>query len=286
MCRVAEVLREYGGVYASHIRDEGDQIIDALDEAIEIGAAGDANTILSHHKLIGPKNHGRSVETLKHVSEAIKTKPVALDCYPYAAGSTILRKDRLPVSSRVIVTKSVPFPQYAGQDLDVIAAQMGLSPEDAVDALQPAGAIYFVMDEQDVQRILAFEHTMIGSDGMPHDTAPHPRLWGTFPRVLGHYCRDVGLFTLEQAVHKMTGLTAGHFKLPARGLLAPGYFADVTIFEAATVADKATWDLPTLQAQGIAAVIVNGSLSWQDGVGTGARAGCVIRLTDPPIINP
>jgi N-acyl-D-aspartate/D-glutamate deacylase len=82
--------------------------------------------------------------------------------------------------------------------------------------LQPASAIYFLMDEADVRRVLAFPQTMIGSDGMPHDTAPHPRLWGTFPRVLGHYCRDVGLFSLEEAVHKMTGLTARHFRLPGR----------------------------------------------------------------------
>src|SRR5207253_3596591 len=135
-------------------------------------------------------------DTLGHIAQAMQRQPIGLDCYPYNAGSTILRKDRLAVSSRVIVTRSVPHPEFAGQDLDAIAATMGLSPEDAVDALQPAGAIYFLMDEQDVQRILAFPGTMIGSDGLPHDPAPHPRLWGTFPRVLGHYSRDVGLFPL------------------------------------------------------------------------------------------
>ncbi|QHI99017.1 amidohydrolase family protein [Xylophilus rhododendri] len=277
---VISAMRGYGGVYASHIRDESDRIFEAMDEAIAVGAAGAANTVLSHHKLIGKHNHGRSVQTLAHVAQARLSHPVALDAYPYTAGSTVLRKDRLPVSSRVIVTKSVPHPEHAGRDLDDIARDMGLSPEDAVDALQPAGAIYFLMDEQDVQRILKFPATMVGSDGIPHDSAPHPRLWGTFPRVLGHYCRDVGLFTLEEAVHKMTGLTATHFKLPGRGVLAVGNFADVTVFDAGGIADLATWEAPTRQAAGIDAVLVNGALAWRDGAATGVFKGRVIRHSD------
>ena len=175
------------------------------------------------------------------------------------------------------MTKSVPYPQYAGRDLDDIARDMGLSPEDAVDALQPAGAIYFIMDEADVERILAYPGTMIGSDGMPHDPAPHPRLWGTFPRVLGHYCRDVGLFTLEQAVHKMTGKPAAYFRLPARGRIAEGFAADIVVFDADAIADTATWDAPTRQAQGIDHVLVNGRLAWSFGASTGTHAGSVIR---------
>ncbi|MFJ1252039.1 amidohydrolase family protein [Cupriavidus sp. CuC1] len=280
MAAVAAVMRGYGGVYASHIRDEGDRIHEALDEAFEIGAAGGAPVVVSHHKLIGPKNHGRSAGTLGHIARAAQRQLIGLDCYPYNAGSTILRKDRLAVSSRVIVTRSVPHPEFAGQDLEVIAATMGLSPEDAVDALQPAGAIYFLMDEQDVQRILAYPETMIGSDGLPHDPAPHPRLWGTFARVLGHYCRDLGLFPLEQAVHKMTGLTARYFRLPGRGILSPGNFADITIFDAASVADMATFAQPVVRAKGIETVIVNGTIAWNGGESTGARAGAVIRRND------
>ena len=277
---VASVLRQFDSVYATHIRDEGDKIFDALDEAFAVGAAGSAPTVISHHKLIGPRNHGRSTETLAYIAQAMTRQPVGLDCYPYTAGSTILRRDRLPVASRVIVTSSVPHPEYAGLDLDDIAARMGLSPEDTVDALQPAGAIYFLMDEADVQRILAYPPTMIGSDGLPHDTAPHPRLWGTFARVLGHYCRDIGLFTLEAAVHKMSGLTAATFGLPARGVLKPGYFADITIFDPETIMDRATWGAPTSRSVGIDTVIVNGVVSWRGDTATGARAGAVIRLTD------
>ncbi|OZI30741.1 D-aminoacylase [Bordetella genomosp. 10] len=274
---VAQVLREYGGIYASHIRDEADHIFAALDEAFAVGAAGQAPVLVSHHKLIGPKNHGRSVQTLAHIASAAERQPVRLDAYPYVAGSTILRKDRLAVSSRVIVTKSAPLPQYAGWDLDKIAEDMGVTPEEAVDALQPAGAIYFIMDERDVERILAYPGTMIGSDGMPHDPAPHPRLWGTFPRVLGYYCREMQLFTLEEAVHKMTGMTAGYFGLPGRGVLKPDNYADVVVFDPATIADTATWSSPTRQAQGIDCVLVNGSMAWHDGKSTGSRTGAVVR---------
>lgn len=280
MAQVAEVIGPYGGVYASHIRDEGDHVFAALDEAFAIGRAANAPVVVSHHKLIGPRNHGRSVQTLAHVRAAMAHQSIALDCYPYCAGSTILRKDRIPVSSRIIVTASQPHPEFAGMDLDVIAQRLGVSMEDAVDRLLPAGAIYFLMDEADVRRVLAFPQTMIGSDGMPHDSAPHPRLWGTFPRVLGHYCRDVGLFSLEEAVHKMTGLTARHFRLPGRGVLCEGAFADITVFDADRIADRATWDAPTLRADGIDTVIVNGQPTWQDGRSLGVRGGRVVRLTD------
>jgi N-acyl-D-amino-acid deacylase len=280
MAQVAEVIGPYGGVYASHIRDEGDHVFAALDEAFAIGRAAQAPVVVSHHKLIGPHNHGRSVQTLAHVREAMAHQPIALDCYPYCAGSTILRKDRIAVSSRIIVTQSLPHPEFAGMDLDAIAQRLGVSMEDAVDLLQPAGAIYFLMDEADVRRVLAFPQTMIGSDGMPHDASPHPRLWGTFPRVLGHYCRDVGLFSLEQAVHKMTGLTARHFRLPGRGVLCEGAFADITVFDADRIADRATWEAPTLRAEGIDAVIVNGRPAWRDGESLGVRSGRVVRLTD------
>lgn len=274
---VAKVLRDYGGIYASHIRDEADQIFAALDEAFAVGAAGQAPVLVSHHKLIGPRNHGRSVQTLAHIAEAATRQPVRLDAYPYVAGSTILRKDRLAVSSRIIVTKSEALPQYAGWDLDKIAEDMGVTQEAAVDALQPAGAIYFIMDEADVERILAYPGTMIGSDGLPHDPAPHPRLWGTFPRVLGYYCREMQLFTLEEAVHKMTGMTAGYFRLPERGLLKTGHYADIVIFDAETIADTATWSSPTRQAKGISCVFVNGVPAWRDGASTGSRTGAVVR---------
>jgi N-acyl-D-amino-acid deacylase len=161
-------------------------------------------------------------------------------------------------------------------DLEAIAERMGMPVRDAVEALLPAGAIYFAMDEADVQRILAFPETMVGSDGLPHDAAPHPRLWGTFPRVLGHYVRDVGLFSLETAVHKMTGLTARSFGLEGRGLIKQGMAADITLFDAQTVGDVATFESPIRAAPGIDTVIVNGQVAWRDGRSTGARPGRVL----------
>lgn len=274
---LVQPLRELGGIYASHIRDEGEHVIPALDEACAVGAAGCAPLVVSHHKLSGRRNHGRSVETLRYLAQAARRQPVALDCYPYNAGSSMLRMSNVQRASRVLITRSAPHPEFAGQDLDRIAQQLGVSIEQAVDALQPAGAIYFMMDERDVQRILAFPHTMIGSDGLPHDVAPHPRLWGAFPRVLGHYCRELGLFSLETAVYKMTGLTAQTFGLPGRGLLAPGMHADITVFDPDHVADRADWLAPTRPSAGIDLVIVNGILAWRDGGATGARAGRVIR---------
>ena len=204
------------------------------------------------------------------------TQAVRLDCYPYTAGSTILSADRAASSTRVIVTWSKSLPEYAGQDLADIAKKMGVSEEQAVARLNPAGAIYFRMDEADVQRILQFDETMIGSDGLPHDAAPHPRLWGSFPRVLGHYGRTLGLFPLEKAVHKMTGLTAKNFGLKDRGVLKEDAYADLTLFDADTVAEAATYEAPIANAHGIDTVIVNGAIVWRDGRSTGARPGRVL----------
>jgi N-acyl-D-amino-acid deacylase len=118
---------------------------------------------------------------------------------------------------------------------------------------------------------------MIGSDGLPHDARPHPRLWGSFPRVLGHYSRSLGLFPLETAVWKMTGLTAGNFGLTDRGVIRAGAFADLTVFDPETVGDAATFEDPERPATGIEQVWVNGALAWTEGAATGARTGRVLR---------
>lgn len=155
----------------------------------------------------------------------------------------------------------------AGSGVDE-GQQLGIRREgqalEAARRLQPGSAIYFLMDENDVQRVLAFEETMIGSDGIPVGASPHPRLWGTFPRVLGHYSREVGLFPLETAVWKMTGLTARNFGLNGRGTLKVGHHADAVVFDAGTVRDAASYETPTRPAEGIVdVVIVNGAITWQ-----------------------
>ena len=201
----------------------------------------------------------------------------SLDCYPYTAGSTMIRTDRGMLEGRVLIASSTPHPECAGRDLADIAREWGLSREDAAKKMQPGSAIYFMMDETDVQRIMGFDETMIGSDGIPVGDSPHPRLWGTFARVLGHYSRDVGLFPLETAVWKMTGLTARNFGLAGRGSIAVGNAADVVVFDAATVKDSASYEHPTRAAAGIELVVVNGDVTWRNGAHSGARSGQVLR---------
>jgi N-acyl-D-amino-acid deacylase len=274
---VAQPLKAYGGRYVTHMRYEDDRIVEAMEETLRIGREVGVPVVISHHKVVGPRNRGRSVETLALLAKTGEHQSVCLDCYPYTASSTILSADRIALSSRILITWSKPHPEFAGMELAQAAGRLGLTQEQAAAALSPAGAIYFSMDEADVQRILQFDQTMVGSDGLPHDAKPHPRLWGTFARVLGHYCRDLGLFPLETAIYKMTGLTARNFGLKERGLLRPGYWADITIFDAAEIGDAASFDAPTQAARGIDSVIVNGVPVWREGRSTGARPGRVLR---------
>lgn len=274
---VCRPLARHKGLYCTHMRDEGDRVVESLEEAFRIGRELGVPVVISHHKVVGTQNRGRSSETLPLIERRMREQAVALDCYPYCASSTILSVSRVAVASRVLVTWSKPHPEFSGLELAEVARRMGLSIEHTVERLLPAGAIYFSMDEADVQRILAFEHTMIGSDGLPHDAAPHPRLWGTFPRVLGHYSRALKLFPLETAVYKMTGLTARTFGLEGRGVVREGAFADLTLFDAGEIDEAATFARPIQPAKGVDTVIVNGKVVWRDGGPTGARPGQVLR---------
>jgi N-acyl-D-amino-acid deacylase len=274
---VCQPLSRHHGLYCTHMRDEGGAVLDSLEETFRIGRELGVPVVISHHKLAGKPNHGRSRETLPRIAERMRTQAIGLDCYPYCASSTILSASRVAHASRVLVTWSKPHPECAGLELTEAAARMGLPVDQAIARLLPAGAIYFSMDEGDVQSILAFEHTMIGSDGLPHDAAPHPRLWGSFARVLGHYARGLNLFPLETAVYKMTGLTAKTFGLQDRGVLKPGAYADITVFDAGTVDEAATFARPIQPAKGIDIVVVNGAIVWRDGRANGARPGRVLR---------
>jgi N-acyl-D-amino-acid deacylase len=269
-------LKDHGGIYCTHMRDEEDGVIDSLAETFRIGREVGVPVVVSHLKVVGPANHGRSGEALAFIREHMGRQSICMDCYPYTAGSTVLSAHRAASSSRVIVSWSKTLPQYAGRDLDDVAREMGVDQAEAIRRLLPAGGIYFRLDEADVQRILADDNVMIGSDGLPHDASPHPRLWGTFPRVLGHYGRGLGLFTLEKAVHKMTGLTAKNFGLKDRGVLREGAYADLALFDANTVDEAATYEKPIAPARGIEAVIVNGAVVWRDGQPTAARPGRVL----------
>jgi len=275
---VCRPLSARNAVYCTHMRSEGDGVVDSLEETFRIGRELAIPVVVSHHKLMGKPNYGRSAETLPIIEKAMRSQTIGLDCYPYTASSTILSWSRVGIASKVLVSWSKSHPEFSGMDLKDIARIMNLSEEKAVQKLLPAGAIYFSMDEEDVQRILAFEHTMIGSDGLPHDAAPHPRLWGTFGRVLGHY-RRLGLFSLEEAIYKMTGLTAATFGLNGRGVVKEGFAADLVLFDDAAIAEAASFEKPVAHTKGIETVIVNGEPVWHQGRSTGARPGQVLKLT-------
>lgn len=270
-------LKAFGARYVTHMRNESDAVLDSLEETFTIGREAGVPVIVSHHKVQGKENFGRSCETLACFEKHMHGQDIGLDIYPYCASSTVLKADSIALSERVKITWSKARPDLAGRDLADIARELGCDIYEAAEELQPAGAIYFSMSEEDVQRILKFEHAMIGSDGLPHDEFPHPRLWGTFPRVLGHYCRDLELFPLEEAVRRMTGLSAEKFGLKGRGTVAEGNYADLCVFDETTVIDRASFDEPTAPAGGIESVFVNGRMVWGDGAHTGARPGRALR---------
>jgi len=274
---LVRLLRPAGALYTTHMRNEGSAVIDSLEESFAAGRAAGVPVVISHHKTIGRENFGRTAETLPVIATAMARQEVGLDVYPYIASSTVLSAAQAERALKVLVTWSKSAPEQAGRELAAIAAEWGVSIHEAVERLQPAGAVYWTMDEADVQRVLRFAHTMIGSDGLPHDAHPHPRLWGAFPRVLGHYCRELGLFGLEEAVRRMTGLSAARFGLSGRGILAAGAYADITVFDPETVIDRATFETPTMPAAGIEHVFVNGRPVWSEGKPTGERPGRALR---------
>ena len=275
---MAEVAQAHGKLYVTHMRDEGDRVREALEETFLIGREARCGVQISHHKCAGLANHGLSEVTLEMIDAAGLRQDVGLDTTPWIASSTMLNSGRHRQATRVLVADSVPYPELAGRDLAEVAEAWGVDIDTAMERLLPATGIFFVMDEGDVRRILSYPRTMVCSDGIARGRHPHPRTWGTFPRVLGHYVRDVGLFTLEEAVHRMTGLTADRFGLTGRGRLAAGHYADLVLFDPETVCEGATFEAPMTPARGILGTWVNGRAVWGDGAVTGARPGRTLDL--------
>ena len=312
-------------LYASHIRSEGDGLIDAVDEALEVGRRADVAVQLSHHKASGKKNWGKVHDTLARVERAgASGLDVVLDEYPYKASSTgldvILPKD-VNVGGPDAVAQRLSDPayaalvaarvelEYAGRWNDVLVASVSSEQNKDVEGMTiaqiaaksgetPVGvalrllveerldvaAIYFTMCEHDVRTVLSYARTSIGSDasvrravGRTARGKPHPRGFGTFPRVLKRYVRDARLLTLEEAVRRATSLPARRLGLRQRGVIAPGWFADIVVFDPANVADTATYEDPYRYPNGIAHVLVNGVTVVLNGRSTGQRPGHVLR---------
>jgi N-acyl-D-amino-acid deacylase len=328
---LARTMSSDGGLYFSHIRSEGDRLLEAVTEAITIGAEGGVGVQLSHHKASGRRNWGRTEQSLALVEAARQRGgDVTLDVYPYVASATSLtallpawalaggraetaRRLRDPDTWRQISAAveaaegdggygrtrlaGLRRPDLAaceGRTLEEAAGILGLSPLDALrrillDEDLRTGMIRFGMDEADVRRVLAYPHTMIGTDGSaiaPDGAegrhAVHPRTYGTFPRVLGRYVREQRVLELPEAIRRMTSLAADRLGLADRGRIAPGAWADLVLFDPERVEDLATWDEPHRYPAGILGVWVNGRRAVSAAGDTGVRAGRVLRRPGSP----
>jgi N-acyl-D-amino-acid deacylase len=280
---LADLLAGAGAIYATHLRSETEAILQALDEAVRIGKHAAIPVVISHLKCAGIANWGRSAEVLGWIDDERKDQAIGCDCYPYAAGSSTLDLRQVDERVKIQITWSTTHPEIAGKTLAEIAKAWDVPLTEAAKRLQPAGAIYHSISEDDMRTILQHPGTMIGSDGLPNDPLPHPRLWGTFPRVLGRYCRELNLFPLGEAVRKMTSLPAQRFGLVQRGWIREGYYADLVLFDPETVRDVATFDDPVRLSTGIEAVWVNGNLSYRGQTPMGQRTGRFLRRQAPPV---
>jgi N-acyl-D-amino-acid deacylase len=284
-----------GGVYATHLRDEGAGLLDALAEAVAVGERAGCAVRVSHLKAAGADARGLVGPALELlVAAGERGVDVQWDQYPYTAGSTVLEAvlEALAGSTGsglgamspadVVVSACAGGRDWEGRSVAALAADWDVDPVAAAQRVLAADpgtmVVLHMMQESDVRTVLGHPGTLIGSDGLPTlEGTPHPRLYGTFARVLGHYVRDVGLVTLPDAVHRMTGASAAAFGLHGRGVLAPGAAADVVVFDADTIADLATFDVPQRPPAGIRRVMVNGVDTVVDGRHTGARTGSVLR---------
>lgn len=324
---LARAAADSGGIYTSHLREEGLGLLEGVREAIKIGEGAKIPVVLTHHKAIGRQMWGASSKTLAMVDSARRRGiDVMIDQYPYTASSTgiavlippwalaggdtafarrvsnrqlrdsiergvveLLLTDRGGGDLRRVQFGRVSWqPTLEGKTLYDWAVQRGIDPTPpkaaalVIEAELKGGAsmVYHVIDEGDVQQIMRHPMTMIASDGRltrPGEGVPHPRAYGTFPRVLGVYARERKILTLEQAVKKMTSMPADRLALPQRGRLRNGAIADLVVFDAATVADRGTFENPHQYPVGIHHVLVNGSVVVENGALTAARPGRVLR---------
>ena len=327
LINLSRVAAKYGGVYFSHIRDEGSKIDDALDEAFRIAREAGIPVNVWHLKIGGRTNWGRMPEILARFEKArAEGLDVSANVYPYAASSTglstlapdwameggyddfqnrlknpderarIAEALRAQVERRgqrgIYVTQIYGDPAldvYEKKFIEEIAQMMNTTPDEALmtifaSSVPSPRVIYFSISEDDVRTALRQPWVSIGSDGgcptpqmRAANVAMHPRAYGTFPRVLGHYSRDLKLFTMEEAVRRMTSQAAARANLRERGLVRNGMIADLVVFDPDTVLDKSTFEDPHQDSVGVTDVVVNGVPVLRNGAMTGKLPGKAIR---------
>lgn len=325
---LSKVAASKGGIYTSHLREEGLGLIEGVQEAILISKEANIPVVLTHHKAIGIPMWGASKQTLAMVDSARQLNlDIMMDQYPYTASFTGIgvlipawameKNKQIDFASRIAdpslkdsIRKGIIFnllndrgggdlkkiqfgqfswkPELEGKTLYDWALKENLEPtmENGADLViqaqlhQGAGCIFHVISEEDVRRIMQHPMTMIASDGRlsePGKGHPHPRAYGTFPRVLGHYVREEKVLTLSQALHKMTILPAQRLGLKDRGTLKIGCYADITMFNPQTIKDQSTFDKPHQYPKGIPYVIINGKIAVDQGIYKDVRAGTVLK---------
>jgi N-acyl-D-amino-acid deacylase len=292
---LASAAAEGGGLYATHMRDEGDRLLESVAEAIRIGRESGCRIHISHHKAAGQENWGKVEQSLAAVDEANAAgSDITLDFYPYTASSGPMVEYVSPETvtrewaDHNLFATCPPFPQYQGRGVAEVADAEGVDLPELLRRVfaTPSGrqtiSIGFGMSEADLITNVKHPLMMIGSDGIPElEGLPHPRLFGTFPRVFAQYVRRDKVISLAEAVRRMTSLPADRFGLAGRGRLTPGAPADLVVFDPATIADLATFADPKREPTGVRWVVVNGQLVYADGRHTGARPGRVLRFGPP-----
>ncbi|MEQ8205454.1 MAG: D-aminoacylase [Woeseia sp.] len=327
---LAKVAADYSGIYISHMREEGLDVLKSVAETIRIGEEARLPAQITHHKIVGAPMWGKSTETLRLVDEAVKRGvDVSIDQYPYTASSTsltilfpgwsldggreaLLQRIRDPsqheelrkeIVNRIEVDRGGNDPANVviancsfdrslnGMNLSQIlqSRESAVSKDAAAELLMElvvagnCSAVFHAIDEADVRNIMRHPRTMIASDGGvegPSERVPHPRNYGSFARVLGHYVREQGVLPLHTAVHKITRVPANRLGLDNRGRISAGAIADIVVFDPAAVIDRATFADPHQYAEGLQYVFVAGTAVLKDGSMTGARPGRLLRSGD------
>jgi N-acyl-D-amino-acid deacylase len=324
---LSKVAARHGGIYTSHLREEGLGLLEGVAEAIEIGRSAGLPVVLTHHKAIGQPMWGSSIKTLSMVDQARQEGlDVRIDQYPYTASHTGIsvvipawaleggyesfRNRCQDMALRDSIKKGIIYnlindrggndlrriqfsridwkPDFLGKTLHDLVIGNGQDPtiENGAEMIieiqlhRGANCIYHVIDSTDVIRIMQHPVTMIASDGrltQYGEGHPHPRAYGTFPRVIGYYARELGVLSIPEAIRKMTSMPAETMGLQDRGILRDNYRADLVIFDPQTIIDKSTFTNPHQYPAGIEYVIINGRLAVDGGVFMDIRSGQVLK---------